>query len=130
MARAENEIVLVGHACTPNGIVNAYPCVHCASQTQLFAILAVSMYALNHHGDYTLTNMLNDSGCLSCISEKQFWEGVTNSFLGVAIANGYFDDANAAIQAAECLTCTDPKHVKAILLKGICEYVNAQYPLA
>lgn len=130
MARGEYEIVLAPTApeCTVDGVLNAYACTHCASLTQLYAIVALTTYALNNHGDYTVEHMIDDSKCFSCISEHQFWEGMANLLVGIAIANGYFDNAGAVLQAANCLTCTDPKHVKAIFLHEMCVYLSALYP--
>lgn len=116
--------------CTPDGLINDLHCTKCGSESQLIAILAVTLYALNHAGDYTLINMLNDGACFKCASDKQKFEGIVNAFVELAIANGYFDDYEAVLRAAECLTCTDPGIVKGIITKGVCEYVNSVWPLA
>lgn len=115
--------------CTPNGVINDLTCTKCGSETQLIAVLAVTLYALNHSGDYTLINMLNDGACFKCASDKQKLEGIVNSFVELAIANGYFDDYADVLHAAECLTCTDPGIVKGVIVKAVCEFVNSNWPL-
>lgn len=114
--------------CTPDGLVNKYDCTKCLSKTELMAVLALVLYALNNRGSTTLTSMLNDGKCL-CISEHQFWESIVNAFLALAIANGYFDDAADATHTAECLTCANPQTIRGIILANLCEYLNGQFPV-
>lgn len=117
-----------GLTCTPHGLMNTYPCFKCLSISQLTAVIALTAYALNHSGDYTLANMIDAGKCFACLSDHQKLEAIAASMVGLAIAYGYFDDGEAVTQAAECLTCLDPSVVKGIVVGEECTLINGQWP--
>lgn len=116
--------------CTPHGLLNQYPCLKCASKTELLALIALAAYAVNNAGDTTLTDMLNDGACFKCLSDHQMLEAIAAAIIAIAVEYGYFTDANDAIQTAKCLTCEDPAVVRGISVKAICEYINSVWPVA
>lgn len=130
MARNDTPAPEVGGLfCTPTGTVNKYPCMKCASKTEILAIIALTLYAINNQGDTTVKTILEDGECMACLSDKQMMEAIANILLSIAIAYGYFTDAADALQQAKCLTCTDPKIVKGSIVANTCEYVNGIWPL-
>lgn len=114
--------------CTPDGLVNDYPCAKCLSKTELLAALALVLYAINNAGDTNAGNAATDGKCF-CISEHQFLEGIFNSFLEYAIANGSIQDAAAATQSGHCFTCLPPQALRGIILENLCEFLNTNWPV-
>ena len=91
--------------------------------------LAITLYALNHGGDYTVEDMVEDAKCWKCLSDQQLLQSIVATMIALAVANGYFDDAQAVIDAANCLICgTEPKTLKAIIAKANCDLVQLQWP--
>lgn len=115
--------------CTPHGLVDKYPCLKCASKTELLALIALAAYAVNHAGDTTLTDMLNDGACFKCLSDHQMLEAIAAAIIAIAVEYGYFTDVTDALHTAKCLTCEDPALVRGISVKAICEYINGVWPL-
>lgn len=112
--------------CTPNGLVNKYPCAKCASATELIAMIALVSYTLQNSGSHVLTDMLESGKCFKCLSNHQLLEAILNSMVEFAIDQGYFDDVNEFFNTAKCLTCADPALVRGILLKAYCDMMNTQ----
>lgn len=116
--------------CTPNGLVNKYPCAKCASATELIAMIALVTYTLQNQGAHDLTDMLESGKCFKCLSNHQMIEGILNAMIEVALANGYFTDVNEFFNTAKCLTCADPALVRGIILKGYCDMMSVQLAAA
>lgn len=116
--------------CTPHGLVNNYPCLACLSDSQLLTVIAMSLYALTHSGNHTLTSMLASGKCFACLSDHQKLQAIASSLISIAVANDYFTDATDATETAQCLSCTDPAIIKGLIVGELCEYINSQWPLA
>ena len=115
--------------CTPHGLIAEYPCMKCASTSELLAVIGLILYALTHEGDTTLTDMLEEGKCFKCLSDHDMLVASANALLAIAVAYDYFTDAAEALQTAKCLTCSDPAIVKGLIVGTLCEYINDQWPV-
>lgn len=122
-------VPLQGLTPTPGALLDVYPCFNCLSEKELLATLALVSYGLNHRGSTDVATMVADAKCW-CIPDKEMLVAITASMVAIAIANGYFTDADAATVAASCLSCADPHILKAIITKATVENINAQWPAA
>src|SRR5512139_2851278 len=114
--------------CTPHGLIAEYPCMKCASTSELLAVIGLILYALTNAGDTTLEDMLEKGKCFKCLSDHDKLVAAANALLGIAVANDYFDDAVDALTTAKCLSCADPGLIKGLIIGTLCDYINDQWP--
>ena len=113
--------------CTPNTLLNIYPCMECLTEKELFAVI---VYILAYKAGYDLSEDLNDlmsdSACQSCMTDKQMMEAVASM---LAYWAGLQSTSMSEIRAdVKCLLCAEPRKVKGLLVYLICQLFPADNP--
>lgn len=110
--------------CTPNTLMNIYPCMECLTEKEL---LAVIVYILTVKGNYDLSEDLDqlmiDSACQACLTDKQMLQVITAMLAYWAgLQNSSMSDIRADVK---CLLCAEPRKVKGLLVYLICQLFPA-----
>lgn len=113
MAVAENP-------CTPNALLDNFPCFQCLSEKELLAVLVLALATGNGNDLSTdLDALMQNSACNACMTDKQMLEAVTALFANYYLTEGFtIADIRDDIK---CLLCVDPKRLKAMLTYLICQ---------
>lgn len=119
--------------CTPDGLLSGTvagtPCLLCASDRQLIAALALIMCKLagaSSRADCTVETLGPDAACFACMDDHQMFAAFVSMMLTYAVFLGYMEADGTLLHDAACLTCADPKLVRAIILQKMCVFIDAQ----
>lgn len=108
--------------CTSNELVHLYPCTQCLSEHQLKAVIVLAFATFLGE---EITDVLDCSACLTCMSKHQMLEAIT-SVLGEAWLSEFAGLTTADVQALiKCLLCATPDQLNAAITYLICVYIKA-----
>lgn len=113
--------------CTPDDLLANQPCLACLSTRELLAILALLLCKINGadpDADCSVETLASEAKCFNCMSDHQMLEAIVALVAQFAIDNDYLEADTGLRQDAECLVCADPKTVRSIILKQICDGIN------
>lgn len=102
--------------CTPSSLLASTPCVKCLSIKELWAVI-VAILAID--AGKTQPQVISDSACFTCLSEKQMLEAFV-VLLGNAVL-GSTTSLQTVIDEMHCLVCATDKQLHAAALKLLCD---------
>lgn len=107
--------------CTPEALVDVYPCLNCASDSQLDMMW---MWLWAYFGNYDLPDDIDElqelGKCLKCLSPRQIKQAkllLFANFLDVSQL-----EMNEIFDSIKCLPCMQPQQIRAITLALICDF--------
>lgn len=111
--------------CTVHTVVS--PCALCHSETQILAALAYAFAVLNNGGTTGVTaeTMMADGKCMACLSDKEMLAAALKIVGQYAVSAGYIASIDDILENASCLTCSNPKAIKSVIIKELCDYFAA-----
>lgn len=108
--------------CTPSELLDTYPCLACLSESELKAVIALS---LADTLGLTVAEMLEDTACFNCLSKKQLLQVIAtrigSEFLGRYTVAEIRDQI-------KCLLCAPTGKVDAAFGYLVCAYLNSLQP--
>jgi hypothetical protein len=112
--------------CTPEGLIrDSYPCFECLSESELLAVLLLSINELLGTYDLPeeLSDLFADSACFTCLSDKQKLQAVVSGMAAKAYERT--DKTMEEIRdEAKCMLCASPGAIKAALVLMLCNLTN------
>lgn len=105
--------------CTPSSLLAAYPCVDCLSESQIRAFMVGIIGAAIGK---TAAEMMRESACFTCMSDKQKLEAVA-----VILGNSLLGENHSPQQIIDdykCLLCATPDQINAALTYALCHLIT------
>ena len=115
--------------CTPAAQKELIPCLKCLSLSQLEMLKLFLLSVIE--GTYDLPEdfqqLLEDSACFTCLSDKEKLEGELASMASLAGGRGesHFEDF---VEAFKCLPCAKPGQIKAATALLLCKWFESAVP--
>lgn len=106
--------------CTPKALLASYPCLAYLSESELKAVMVVA-YADNL--GLTVDQVLENSACFMCLSDKQHLQSAASIIGDAFLRDLTVDEIRERIK---CLLCAKPGQIKAALTYELCQYFEAQ----
>lgn len=104
-------------ACSSQDFTSRAPCLSCLSTNQLWGLL---LYTLAAQTDYEmpgdLGQLMSDSACLNCLTDKQLLEGVVGALAELTLENPDIKQIQSELACLNCATPTQLKSAVAFLL--------------
>lgn len=95
-----------------------YPCFACLSDKQLWIVAVLilcNILAQDPASECTVEQLMQDSACINCFSERQIWQALLAYIAEWATDNGYITDVDTLIREAVCLNCVSAKQLKGMV---------------
>ena len=107
-------------SCTPNALLNTFPCLQCYSKTELKQVLVMLLAELSESYEMpgSTNQVMKDSACFTCLSEKQLLQAMVSTLAQqVGWESTDFNDIKDKIK---CLNCANPKQIDAAITYLVC----------
>lgn len=108
--------------CTPNVLVNKYPCAKCVPDSELLAA-AVAILCLINNGTCDADSVQADAACMKCTNDHELLVALVTVLYNYGIYTGAIT-SGSLWELAGCGICLDPKVLKAALIRQICAFFN------
>jgi hypothetical protein len=109
--------------CTVPELVEAQPCVKCASRKDLFAVM---IYILAEVDGYSIPDdteaLLAEAACFSCLSDREKLNVLVTKLISLVDDEEY--EGTEVFDDMKCLLCIDERTMKAILTLLICKFIG------